>query len=261
MNRRSFLESVLGGAALVAASPLLLPGRASAIGDRQKLKLIRIRHGGHWSPHDNAVVTLAREISYRTSIDVALEAPAMTPDDDAMHEQALAVLTGDRDFGFSERERDRLKRWLELGGFLLIDNSGQEAPSRSFDRAVRRELERMFPNKPLGRVSSEHVVYRSFYRLDYPAGRAIHKPFVEGLKLGKRYAVIYSHNDMFGALATDSLGEFLHVPTPGGANQREMAMRFAVNLVMYGMCLHYKDDQVHLDHLLHRRKWKITPPE
>jgi len=35
---------------------------------------------------------------------------------------------------------------------------------------------------------------------------------------------------------------------------------FGVNLLMYALCLHYKDDQVHLDFLLHKRKWKIRKP-
>ena len=69
------------------------------------------------------------------------------------------------------------------------------------------------------------------------------------------------HNDLLGAMARDSGGNYLNVPTPGGENQREMAMRFGMNLMLYSACLHYKDDQVHIDFLLHKRKWKITPPE
>ena len=39
-----------------------------------------------------------------------------------------AVVAGDRAFSLSPEERDRLKRWLELGGFLLIDNTGASGP-------------------------------------------------------------------------------------------------------------------------------------
>jgi hypothetical protein len=38
----------------------------------------------------------------------------------------------------------------------------------------------------------------------------------------------------------------------GGPQQREMARRFGVNLVMYVLTGNYKDDQVHLPALLER---------
>jgi hypothetical protein len=39
----------------------------------------------------------------------------------------------------------------------------------------------------------------------------------------------------------------------GGATQREAAVRLGVNLVMYALCLDYKDDQVHAPFILRRR--------
>ena len=119
----------------------------------------------------------------------------------------------------------------------------------------------MFPGRSLLRISADHVLFRSFYRLDYPAGRAIHRPYVEGLSIGPRIGVVLNHNDLFGALAKGADGSWASTPEPGGESQREMAMRFGVNLTMYALCQHYKDDQVHLDYLLHRRKWRIRPSE
>ncbi|MDP6943073.1 MAG: DUF4159 domain-containing protein, partial [Myxococcota bacterium] len=100
----------------------------------------------------------------------------------------------------------------------------------------------------------------SFYRLDYAAGRVIRQPYLEGMSVGRRLGVVLSHNDVFGAFTQSAQGRFVETPSPGGENQREMAFRFGVNAVMYALCLHYKDDQVHLDYLLHRRKWKIRRP-
>ena len=39
---------------------------------------------------------------------------------------------------------------------------------------------------------------------------------------------------------------------PGGEPQREMAIRFGVNLVMYALTGNYKADQVHVDAILQR---------
>jgi hypothetical protein len=39
---------------------------------------------------------------------------------------------------------------------------------------------------------------------------------------------------------------------PGGDNQREFAVRFGINLVMYALTGNYKGDQVHVDTILER---------
>jgi len=257
MDRRKFLE--VGGAGLLAAGLLESP-LAQAIGPDQRIRVARIRHSGHWDRYKTAPAAFIYEVRQRTSIDAAPVPLALRVTAGAFGRHPLALLTGDDAFRFSDVERKQLKRWLSLGGFLVIDNSGFKEPSKAFDTSVRKELAAMFPNRKLERVSPEHVVYRSFYRLDYPAGRAIRKPYIEGLTLGRRLAVVVSHNDLFGAFERAQGGGYAHIPTPGGENQREMAFRFGVNLLMYALCLHYKDDQVHLDFLLHKRKWKIRRP-
>ena len=42
--------------------------------------------------------------------------------------------------------------------------------------------------------------------------------------------------------------------TPGGERQREMAFRLGINLMMYAMCLDYKEDQVHIPFILKKRR-------
>ena len=63
--------------------------------------------------------------------------------------------------------------------------------------------------------------------------------------------MVYSQNDLLGAWARDDLGMWEYEVEP---RQRENTFRFGVNLVMYAMCLDYKDDQVHLPFILKRRK-------
>lgn len=258
MDRRRF---ILGGAAALGAAALG-GGPARAIGSGQLFRVVRIRHGGGSDVHPGAGSLLAEELRFRTSVDVEDGETSMALDDPRLSRTPFAILAGDSAFTLREAERERLKRWVELGGFLLVDTGGGAGgAAEGFERAVKRELAALFPGDEPKRVSPEHVLFRSFYRLDYPAGRALRRPYVEGLLLGSRYGVVLMPNDLLGAFARDPAGNrFLHVPEPGGENQREMAIRFGVNVVMYALCLHYKDDQVHLDYLLHNRKWKIRKP-
>lgn len=255
MHRRKFL-----GQSLLAALTLSA-GRVSAIGPGQRLRIVRLRHDGGWDTHPGACAHFAEQLRLRTSMDVSMEPQTLSLTSPQLAHRPFAILAGDGAFAFDHDARKRLRRWIELGGFLVIDNTGASRPSSGFDASVRDELGRLFPHAPLERVSPEHVIFRSFYRLDYPAGRAIHRPFIEGLPMGTRYGAVVCSNDLLGALARHGSGGYRFSPTPGGEHQREMAIRFAINLVMYAQCLHYKDDQVHLDYLLRRRKWRIRRPD
>ena len=55
------------------------------------------------------------------------------------------------------------------------------------------------------------------------------------------------------ALATGAGGTPAMSIEGAGENQREEAIRLAVNLAMYVLCSNYKDDQVHAEHLMRRR--------
>ena len=50
----------------------------------------------------------------------------------------------------------------------------------------------------------------------------------------------------------DGSGRFLSAPSPGGELQREMALRFGINLVIYALTGNYKTDVVHAPALLQR---------
>ena len=50
----------------------------------------------------------------------------------------------------------------------------------------------------------------------------------------------------------DGNGRFLSTPSPGGELQREMALRFGINLVIYALTGNYKTDVVHAPALLQR---------
>ena len=58
--------------------------------------------------------------------------------------------------------------------------------------------------------------------------------------------------DWASAWAVDANGHFEFTPSPGGETQREMALRFGINLVMYALTGNYKADVVHAPALLQR---------
>ena len=89
--------------------------------------------------------------------------------------------------------------------------------------------------------------------LPRPVGRVLGPAHLEAVNVGDRVALLYSRHDLGGAWARDNLGTWEHAVVPGGDPQREHAIRLGVNIVMYALCLDYKDDQVHAPFIMRRR--------
>jgi hypothetical protein len=212
--------------------------------------------GGNWNPRPTALRRLAWEIDKRTSIDVRVDPATMRIADPELFRHPFLYLAGVRDFSApDDAEVGRLRRHLAFGGFLLVD-SAEARVGGGFDRSVRALAARLFPKSPLARLSEEHVIYKSFYLLAKPAGRALAQPYLEAVVHDGRALLVYCQNDLGGAFARDNLGQWEYECHPGGEAQRERAFRLGINLAMYALCLDYKSDQVHVPFILKRRKWK-----
>lgn len=233
---------------LGAVSPTLV----AALGEGTHVAILGVDAGGLDEPRPMARRRLAWEVRKRTSIETALQPDRARLDDPRIFESPFLYWSGDRAFApLSEAEVVGLRRFLELGGFLFVDDASPDAPG--FDASVRRELARALPRDRVRPLPRDHTIYRSFFLVPRPIGRVRGPIELEGITLNDRLAVVVSRHDVGGALARDNLGNWQHPVTPGGDGQREMATRLAVNLVMYALCLDYKDDQVHAPFIMRRR--------
>ena len=239
---------------LLALPLLCAASRAGAFGEQARLQFAQVRHGGRWDPRPDGLARLAWEISKRTSIETTPIVKPMGLADPDLFRYPFAVLSSDGGFPApADNEVAELRRYLSYGGFLLIDDaSGQRGGP--FEQSARRLVSRVVAGAQLARIPREHVLYKSFYLLDGPAGRVAVTPDLEGLELGGRIGILYSGNDLIGALARDSLGSWEFEVTPGGELQREKSIRLGVNLAMYALCLDYKEDQVHIPFIMKRRR-------
>ncbi len=253
MSRLSSSLTLTALSVALCAAALGVGSRAAALGEGSRVEIRGVSIAGLDEPRETARRRLAWEVRKRTSIETRLRPRRARLDDPTLFETPLLYLAGDEAFEpLSDAEVVGLRRFLELGGFLLVDDATGGA-SEGFDRSVRRLLRRALPREPLRPVPSDHTVFRSFYLLDRPVGRVRGPTSLEGIARGDRLAVILSRHDLGGAWARDDLGTFTHPVVPGGDGQRERAMRLGVNLVMYALCLDYKDDQVHAPYLMRRR--------
>lgn len=217
------------------------------------------------TPRSTAFGRWSWELVRRTSAPARLVPGTIAADDPKLLAEPFAAWIGDTDVPpLSTPEIRGLSRFFDLGGVLLVDDS--DPKGGAFGRAARREIARVLPEAPLVKLMSRsgndigqtHVIYKSYYLVDGPVGRVEGPPWVEAIVRGRDAQVIFLAHDLMGALARGGEGTWKFPMDSTGADQRELAVRFAVNISMYVLCSNYKDDQVHAQALM-RRRGRDTP--
>ena len=157
---------------------------------------------------------------------------------------------------------ERINRYIETGGTILFDtrNGDEQSPGPFGGAAIAAErLRRLTAGikmPPLVPIPPDHVLTKSFYLMhEFPGrwdvGTLWVEPVEDHVNDGVS-SVIVGADDWAGAWAIDKDGRPLYAVVPGGEEQREMAMRFGVNLVMYVLTGNYKADMVHVPAILER---------
>jgi hypothetical protein len=245
-TRRSLLAAV-GGVLLDA-------GDARAFGQEGTFNPRLLTAGGAKPDFNRASgpAQWAWELVRRTSAPARLVPGRVAADAAALLAEPFALWAGSGELSaLSGPELRGLERFLRLGGVLVVDDLD---PGRgAFTKSAKRELVRVLPDAGVVKLDSNHVVYKTYYIVDRPVGRVLGPPQIDAIVRGRYAQVLFLEHDLMGALArTRSGGAALEVE-PGGAEQREEAIRFAVNIAMYVLCSDYKDDQVHAPWLMRRR--------
>ena len=175
-----------------------------------------------------------------------------------------------REKTLSPAELSKIADYMRLGGTILFDTRDLTlGPTRGDSNPGEQTLRRLTAGLDLPQlepVPADHVLTKSFYILrDFPGRWDGGQLWIEALPPEARNGengparggdgvspVLIGGNDWAAAWAVDSNGQPLTEAVPGGDSQREMALRFGINLVMYALTGNYKTDQVHAPALLER---------
>src|SRR3569623_433787 len=170
-----------------------------------RLTVARLQYdgGGDWYANPSSIPNLLAAIAARTTLPVS-------------RTEARDTL-----------KKDRLRDYLEHGGLLHADDI------YGLDPSFRREIARVFPDRPLVEVPLSHPIYHIVY--DFPKGLPkIHvhdrKPAQGfGIFIGDRLVVYYSYSSDLGNGWEDT--EVYHDPPA----LHEAALRMGVNLFVYAV--------------------------
>lgn len=213
--------AVLGQPAQSAAEP---GARTSA-----RLGIARLEYdgGGDWYANPSSIPNLLAAIAERTSLDVERTEARVRLTDDRLWSYPFLHATGHGNMRLTDEEIARLREYLARGGFLHVDDN------YGLDSSFRREIARVYPDRPLVDVPLTHPIYGIVY--PFPKGLPkIHehdgKPARGyGIFLGDRLTVFYSHESDLGNGWEDPS---VHKDPP---ELHEAALRMGVNLFVYAV--------------------------
>ena len=212
----------------------------------------RLRYdSGDWDYNPKVAANVLNSIVEYTNIAVYPEEVIITADSDELLAFPFLFMTGHKLVRFSERERERLKEFVERGGFLFSDDCNHDVAGL-YATSFEQEMHRAFPGPgTLDKLPRAHPIYRSFFQFpdgppqtahelngwgddlvhDYlrgiPSTRQPAKP-AASLRASEhpRVGVLYSNKDYGCEWDYDWRNKRF---------QRDDNTRFSVNLVVYAM--------------------------
>ena len=197
--------------------------------EQPAFKIGRLKYGGggDWYNDPSAEVNLLNFVKEHTNVKVKAVYTPVDVSTDEIFSFPFIFVTGHGNIVLSDDEADRLRRYVEKGGFIYIDDD------YGFDAPIRREMKKVFPDKDFVELPFNHKLYHIVY--DFNAGPPkIHEhdnkpPQGFGIFIGERLGVYYTYesNPSDGWADPDVHND--------PKDKREEALKFGVNIIVYSL--------------------------
>ena len=189
---------------------------------------VRYDGGGDWYSDEQSLPQLLQYVREHTLLDVAPQPDVVSLSSDKLFTYPYLYLTGHGNIVLTDAEVRRLRQYLEHGGFLHVDDN------YGLDQAVRREMQRVFPEQALVELPFSHPIFHAHFT--FPDGLPkVHehdgKPS-QGFGLFDAYGrlcVFYSYESDLG---DGWEPESVHDNPP---EVRERALQMGTNILIYAM--------------------------
>jgi hypothetical protein len=205
---------------------LFFPAEAQ---DDGGFKIARLKYngGGDWYNDPSAEINLLKFIQANTNIKVKPQYVFVDLSTDEIFSYPFLFMTGHGNVVFTSSEAQRLRKYLDNGGFLYIDDD------YGLDKAIRREMKKVYPEQDFIELPFSHGIYNIMY--DFRNGPPkTHKhdeqvPRGFGIFSGGRLAVYYT----FESNPSDGWADpEIHNNPP---DKREEALKFGTNIIVWAL--------------------------
>jgi hypothetical protein len=180
--------------------------------------------GGDWYANPTSIPNWLRSLQTYLGMRTLSGEQVVSLKDDSAWTVPILYATGHGNIDFDESEAETLRTYLLSGGFLWVDDN------YGMNSYFRRNIRKVFPQKKLLPIGSDHLLYRSFFKLK--GLPKVHEHDGEpaqgfGLFDQGRMIVFYSYSSDIGDGLEDA---DVHKDSQ---TVRKLAEQFAVNLVYF----------------------------
>jgi len=188
---------------------------------------------GDWESAPSLPEAVIDAVAKYTSIDIAPVGVTVKLSSDALFDYPFMWMTGHLPVRFTDQERRHVKRFVERGGLLVIDDHNHDVTG-VFHKTAHEEIERLFGS--MVRLPKTHELYRCFFVFPEGPPNTHHElngygddllhPYLDAVLVQGRIGLLYSSKDY------SSEWNF-HAETKKFMQQDPT--RFAVNLIVYAL--------------------------
>jgi hypothetical protein len=197
----------------------------------------RLRYdSGDWDYNPKVAANILNSVVEYTSIRVYPEEVVITADSEELGAFPFLFMTGHKLVRFSGKERERLRSYVENGGFLFSDDCNHDIAGL-YAVSFEQEMRTIFPQPTtLDKLPRSHPLYRSFFVFPDGPPQTAHElngwgddlvhDYLRGVENRSRLGVLYSNKDYGCEWDYDWRNKRF---------QRDDNTRFGVNIVVYAM--------------------------
>ena len=129
----------------------------SSVSHAQEIALLKYNGGGDWYANPTSLPNLIKFCNSNINTRIKPKAATVEPSNPDLFSYPFIHMTGHGNVVFSDNDRDNLKKYLEAGGFLHIDDN------YGMDQYIRKEIKKLFPNNELIEIPSNHTIFQKPY--------------------------------------------------------------------------------------------------
>lgn len=197
--------------------------------DRSHITVAALKYGGggDWYEGIRGMRNFCLFVQKNTTLKVAVKEKVVSLLDDDLYLYPFLYVNGHGNIVLSDKEVDRLRTYLQNGGFLFINDD------YGMDPYIRREMKKVFPDQSFKELSVSHPIFNSHY--SFPDGLPkIHQhdgssPKGLGLFYDDRLVVFYAFESDIGDGWEE---EWVH---NNPLEVRMAAMKMGVNILVYAL--------------------------
>lgn len=208
--------------------PLFITPDAEAQDDDEfKVARVQYRGGGDWYSSPTALSNLLRFTKEQVPISVSERYDDVQLGSRDIFNYPFLFITGHGNISINEAEMENLRRYLETGGFLYVDDD------YGLDQYIRPYLERIFPDEELIELPADHPLYGNVYNFSDGRPPKVHEhdnqpPQAFGLFYEGRMVALYTYESN----PSDGWAYDEH-DNPKAVT--DAALQFGVNLLVYAL--------------------------